>query len=338
MRPPHSDAWSPALGWPRRRETQHILRGVQSKDLLLRSSTNNDTSRPRAPVLAQLVDWHSTLRQRVNTVTNVVFLATGVHILALGVSDAQHCSWSLAPRSDAASVLLASTAAQAHGVPRVSELQRYWLFSLLFGGAQVCVFVGSAFFHASWTRAGQHADMSAVYAVLILPICHMAHRLGMFGPVPTPTSQLSFLSISLALCAAAARLKWRLHSSTAVPCLGIALAALILLWIACGTPVATRRPGAGGPTSSWRAFWIGPQPRQRPRNLAWSLGAASVIAISAAFGATWVDMNLPGMCNPTGWWQWHSVWHLCAAASLWCLYAFFRSEEPVMGDGVSPEW
>jgi hypothetical protein len=33
-------------------------------------------------------------------------------------------------------------------------------------------------------------------------------------------------------------------------------------------------------------------------------------------------------CAPRGWLQWHAAWHLFAAAALWLLYAFFRSERP----------
>ena len=38
-------------------------------------------------------------------------------------------------------------------------------------------------------------------------------------------------------------------------------------------------------------------------------------------------MALAG-CVPRGAFQWHSVWHFAAAAALWLLYAFLRSERP----------
>ena len=33
-------------------------------------------------------------------------------------------------------------------------------------------------------------------------------------------------------------------------------------------------------------------------------------------------------CAPRGGFQWHAAWHFAAAASLWLLYAFLRSERP----------
>ena len=33
-------------------------------------------------------------------------------------------------------------------------------------------------------------------------------------------------------------------------------------------------------------------------------------------------------CAPRGLFQWHAAWHFAAAASLWLLYAFLRSERP----------
>jgi hypothetical protein len=33
-------------------------------------------------------------------------------------------------------------------------------------------------------------------------------------------------------------------------------------------------------------------------------------------------------CAPRGVFQWHAAWHFAAAASLWLLYAFLRSERP----------
>ena len=263
-------------------------------------------------LLTQTVDWHAALRQRVNTVTNAPFLVTGIHILTLGVADARHGR---------------RTSSLTSGAPppglRASELQRHWQFSVLFGLANMAVGIGSAFFHASWTRAGQRADMGGVYAVLLIPMCHVAHRLGLLGW--GKWGHTAFLALSLALCAAAVHLKWRLHSSVVVPGLVAALAALMLTWLAIGAPM----PPSGSGAAAARAFWCGPQPRQRPRDMAWPLAAACVLASACAFGATWVDMASPGACHPRGLWQWHSVWHVCSSAALWFLYAFLRSEAPM---------
>ena len=37
-------------------------------------------------------------------------------------------------------------------------------------------------------------------------------------------------------------------------------------------------------------------------------------------------------CAPRGVFQWHAAWHFAAAAALWLLYAFLRSERPRLAD------
>ena len=48
------------------------------------------------------------------------------------------------------------------------------------------------------------------------------------------------------------------------------------------------------------------------------------------------DMARVG-CAPRGWFQWHAAWHAAAAAALWLLYAFFRSERPTAAQELCRE-
>ena len=109
--------------------------------------------------------WDAALRQPANSVSNAAFALTGAHMLALGVADAR--AWR-----------------RQRGAPggSHSELCNYPLFSLANAAAQLWVAAGSLLFHASWTRAGQRADMGAVYAVLLCPAAYTAQRLGLLGP------------------------------------------------------------------------------------------------------------------------------------------------------------
>jgi hypothetical protein len=208
----------------------------------------------RAP---QEVRWDAAVRQPVNTVSNLPFALTGAHMLALGVADAR--AWR---RSSVAT-------AELH-----SELQRFPLFSLANGAAQVWVAAGSVLFHGSFTRAGQRADMGAVYTVLLCPMVYVAQRLGLLGPGYAHAPFAALLA-----CAGAwfTHNKWRIKSSRVVPALVVLLALLQALWLAAGSG----ERGAG-----LRRWLWGPQRRDRPAGMAWPLLLAAVVSIGIAFGTS----------------------------------------------------
>jgi hypothetical protein len=205
------------------------------------------------------VRWDAAVRQPVNTVSNLPFALTGAHMLALGVADAR--AWR---RSSVAT-------AELH-----SELQRFPLFSLANGAAQVWVAAGSLLFHASYTRAGQRADMGAVYTVLLCPTVYVAQRLGLLGPGNAHAPFATALA-----CAGAwfTHNKWRIKSSRVVPALVVLLALLQALWLAVGS--GERRAGL-------RRWLWGPQRRDRPAGMAWPLLLAAVVSIAIAFGTRWL--------------------------------------------------
>ena len=245
----------------------------------------------RARGFTQEVRWDTVLRQRVNTVSNLPFAVTGAHVSALGWQDWQ----------------------QRRRPPGLSRLELHPGFSLLFGASQLWIAAGSALFHASWTRAGQRADMGAVYCSLLLPSAYLALRLGLLGP--GRTGRAGFMALSLCASAYMTVNKWHLKSSVVVPAQIAALCLLLLLWLALGSP-----------TPHAQRWWTGPVARERPQGLALRLLLASALCTGAAFAATAADMTRVAACRPRALFQWHSVWHVCAAAGLWLLYAFLRSE------------
>ncbi len=235
------------------------------------------------------------MRQRVNTVTNAPFAATGAHMLALGMADVR----------------------RGRAAPQHSEMERHAAFSLLNGAAQLWTAAGSALFHASWTRAGQHADMGAVYALLLIPCTYLAQRLGLFGP--GRAGHASFCAVATSAVAYTTLHKWRLKSATAVPVMVASLCGLMLLWLWAGSP---------DEHASFARAFFGPIARTRPKGLSMRLLAASAVCAGCAFAATAWDMRSGAACAPRSLMQWHSVWHVSAAAALWLLYAFLRSEAP----------
>jgi hypothetical protein len=210
-----------------------------------------------AAALRQEVRWDQGVRQPVNTLSNLPFALTGAHMLALGVADAR-----------------AARRRGARGAAEHSELERYALFSLLNGGAQLWVAAGSLLFHGSWTRAGQRADMGAVYTVLLCPAAYVAQRLGLFGP---GAAHRRFAAAVLAAAAWFTVNKWRIKSSGVVPSLIVVLLTLQALWFYVGSP-----PTHGVDARRW--LW-GPVQRRRPAGMAWPLLCASALSIAVAFGA-----------------------------------------------------
>ena len=256
----------------------------------------------RRNVYCEDVRWDSVLRQPVNTLSNFPFALGALHQLVLGRADLR--AW------------------RAHGpaaaaAERSSELARYPFFTLCSAAAQLWVACGSSFFHGSWTRAGQQADIGAVYAVLLCPVLYVAQRLGLLGP---GDAHCSFGSALLAITAALTAFKWRIKSSIVVPALIGALVGLLALWFRVGSPMVSQ-------PDCLRRWLLGPVQRERPRGLQQPLLFAAAIAIGLAFAATAHDMTLRG-CNPRSLFQWHAVWHLFAAFSLELLNRFLRSEAP----------
>jgi hypothetical protein len=206
----------------------------------------------------QEVRWDQAIRQPANTVSNLPFALTGAHMLALGMADAR--AWW---RSNAR-----MTSTLVH-----SELQRYPLFSLANGAAQLWVAAGSLLFHASYTRAGQRADMGAVYTVLLCPLAYLAQRLGLLGP---GDAHVPFAAALLAAGAWFTHNKWRLKSMRVVPAFIMLLVLLKALWLIAGS---------GEREANLRRWLWGPQRRDRPAGLAWPLLSAALFCIVLAFGA-----------------------------------------------------
>ena len=235
------------MGGLGRGAAQRVLRGA--------SPGAACTTRKLTRAAAQEVRWDRAVRQPVNTASNLPFALTGAHMLALGAADARAWRRSSTPT------------AQLH-----SELQRFPLFSLANGVAQLWVAAGSLLFHASYTRAGQRADMGAVYTVLLCPLAYMAQRLGLLGP---GDAHAPFAAALLGAGAWFTLNKWRLKSMRVVPALVALLALLQALWLAAGS--AERDAGL-------RRWLWGPQRRDKPAGLAWPLLLASLASIALAFG------------------------------------------------------
>lgn len=150
------------------------------------------------------------------------------------------------------------------------------LLSLLFGGGLVVVGLGSAFFHASLTFAGQTTDVFGMYLVAVFAVLAAAGRRFRWPERTLAVSYLAGNSILLALLIGAPGLR------------RYAFAALVLA--AAGLELG------------------GPRPPER------RLLILALAFLAAGFAAWALDITRT-VCAPRFWFQGHALWHLLTATS-----------------------
>jgi len=217
---------------------------------------------------AEPIHENSILRTQVNTWSNAAFLLTGLYIFALGVMD-----W----RS------------RSH----TNFLSAHPGFSFAYSAACIGLALGSAFFHASLTRWGQHADVAMMYAPPLVLVALNAARYGH----RSVASWLRPLEASVVLAGsswlALTVFKWSVSSVVA---LSVLIGALMVFALA---DCLDRRVSV------------------RPRLIVLA-GAAFV----AGLVFQWLDM---ARIVTEG----HALWHVCSAASLWWAYQYQRTETTI---------
>jgi predicted membrane channel-forming protein YqfA (hemolysin III family) len=162
----------------------------------------------------------------------------------------------------------------------------------LFGLSLVALCLGSGLFHASITLTAQRADMGATYAVVLALIGYgvLVHR--------PRTEDRAWLAVIGVLDVLFVVLDLFRQGTWLLP--------LMLALTLAGAVVAV-------------AGW-------RPRVGLGHLARAGVGLLVGA--ASWIlDFHKIG-CDPTGWFQWHGLWHLATAVGAWELFRFLDRTAP----------
>ncbi|GAA4401696.1 hypothetical protein GCM10023187_16110 [Nibrella viscosa] len=203
--------------------------------------------------------------QSINTYSNLAYFFFGILILLIARHDHRH-------RTNRPTNRLA-------GFP-------------LMGVCFVYLSIGSAFFHASLTYAGERINMNATYSILLtlvdITLYYIGHRIRLSG---SPRAMGNFavsgdwLVLPIAL---------RVPSSRLVP-------ALILLLNA-------------GMVIHYVQF-------RRQRSI--SIVLLSLVLVVLAICIRTLDVQKVG-CDPYFFFQGHALWHLLTALSSFCSYCFFR--------------
>lgn len=169
---------------------------------------------------------------------------------------------------------------------------------IFFGASCVYLGIGSGVFHASLTHWGQRLDVASMYSALValIAIClgRWWPRLGALG-----VSWPWWLALATVVDVLLYIYKWSLSSIVVLP-------ALILTVLAFG--IADRF------TTRWRlqARWL------------WG-GAITLFLAVACRG---LDL-VPPLSSPEIWLKGHALWHCFTAASLGCMYVYYRTERPL---------
>lgn len=159
------------------------------------------------------------------------------------------------------------------------------------GLASVGVGVASWVYHASLSLAGEWLDVVGMYALVGVLVYYNATR---YWPHQVAWWRLAYgVGMSLTGAQMAWAREWQ----------GVVLAGLVLSALVLEAGLARRgaRPAYG---------WLG-----------------AGLALFALGGAVWLlETRLP--CDPASVWQWHAVWHICAAGAIAALARFYASMQP----------
>jgi hypothetical protein len=209
-------------------------------------------------------------REPLNTWSNAAFLILGALVIGHGLNDRKKKGNNL--------------------------LTQHPIFSFITGISMVYLFFGSGLFHASMTRIGQWADMSATYCCMVAVTGIALYRLFQ-RMIPGTNLAPVFIGLILLTDILMTIFKWHIPATPV-------MAGIILVI-----------------TTSIIAFTIAYGPKQ---NLL--LALSSLVCMVLAIILRTLDVQKI-WCYPDSLiWQGHAVWHVLCALSLFLVYIYYRSE------------
>jgi Ceramidase len=174
---------------------------------------------------------------------------------------------------------------------RSSVMTRQRAYFLVYGIAIVVIGLGSAFYHASLTFAGQFADLMGMYLLACFILLYNVSRLTAFNG---KTFVLAYLAFNFVLA-------YVLLEFPALRRYIFGVIVVAALWPEYRVRTQ-KKPQING--FFLHAAW-------------WTLVAAFVI---------WTLDITKVFCNPNSWLQGHALWHVLGALAAGLLYLYYRSE------------
>lgn len=170
------------------------------------------------------------------------------------------------------------------------------VYTRLYATALLVIGIGSAYYHAALTFAGQTTDVAGMYLLVTFVLLYNAGRL---WPIRAGVMAIGYAGINITMIAV----------MVAVPSLRRFLFTAVLL---AAIALEIRIRMAGGDRSNVRLF----------------VAALASLALGFAF---WLLDISHIVCSPASLVQGHAVWHLCGAIAGLLVYLYYLSE----GAGVS---
>ncbi|MEP6779082.1 MAG: ceramidase domain-containing protein [Gemmatimonadaceae bacterium] len=172
-----------------------------------------------------------------------------------------------------------------------NAMEKSMVYPMTFALASMFIGLGSAFYHASLTFAGQFVDVFGMYLIATFIL---VYNIGRLRPISSFAAVASYVLLNAVLAAL-------LYE---IPALRRFMFALVLLLaLATEIPIRTRvKPKLNG-------------------KLLWS--AIAALAVGFAF---WILDITKTFCAPSAVLQGHAVWHVAGAVSTLLLYFFYCSE------------
>lgn len=206
-----------------------------------------------------------TIAQPANTWSNLGFVILGLLVIAQARSDAG--------RGQHTSLITQRTA-----------------YGAVYGGTCIVIGLGSLFYHASLTFAGQFCDVMGMYLFAVFVLLYALTR---WSPLGERTFVAGYVGLNAVLA----------YLLVNVPSVRRWLFAVVLL-AALALEARARRASAAIDAGYLRA---------------------AVFAMAVAFGIWILDITKV-LCAPQSWLQGHALWHLLCATAAGLAYLYYRSE------------
>lgn len=231
----------------------------------------------KSALTAEYCEWNNPdafFHQRMNTYSNLSYFFLGILVILMAMDDRKNTKSS-----------------------KQNILQQFPSLSLMFGYSLVYLCLGSSFFHASLTWAGQRVDMNGTYSITIMLSGISLYRLS--GKNSSPTAKRWFLLILFALITLFVELHLLISSLYLLPAMMLLIITLSVL------------------------NYLNHKKAYRVSFAAWSF-----IFLIAAAALRTLDVSRLA-CDPYSWIQEHALWHLFTGLSAFMLYLFYRTERVV---------
>jgi len=185
---------------------------------------------------------------------------------------------------------------------------RFPLFSILMGACCIYVFFGSFFYHASMSEISRRIDASGVVACFLLPSFYFLFRLfGLYNTKKWARFMLKRYHIFILIFILFNYFLYVVRIPHIEFSFAVIVSAVIII------------------VFTWRKF-----KNVISFNKGYFFAALSLLSIGFIM---WIMDIAHIKCDPEGFMQFHSIWHILTAFSVYYGYKFYRSEKRIEDEG-----